>query len=70
MPESLEPRPGLGRRAFCGYIIIIIIMKIYTFTRDDETFNVEANSYEQALDTLIYYVGCEEQAALWTYRGE
>ena len=45
-------------------------MQIYTFTRDDETFNVEAYNYEQALDTLIYYVGCYEEAALWTYRGE
>jgi len=45
-------------------------MKIYTFTRDDETFNVEAYDYEQALDTLIYYVGGEEEAALWTYSGE
>jgi len=45
-------------------------MKIYTFTRDDQKFSVEANNYEQALDTLIYYVGGEEEAALWTYRGE
>ena len=45
-------------------------METYTFTYLDETFNVEANNYEQALDTLIYYVGCYEEAALWTYRGE
>ena len=45
-------------------------MQTYTFTRDgEEKFTVEANNYNEALDTLIYYVGGEEQAALWTYRG-
>jgi hypothetical protein len=45
-------------------------MQTYTFTRADETFNVEAHNYEQALDTLIYYAGGEQEANLWTYRGE
>jgi len=45
-------------------------MQIYTFTRDDETFNVEAYNYEHALDKLIYYVGCYEESVFWTYRGE
>ena len=46
-------------------------MQTYTFTRDgEEKFTVEANNYNEALDTLIYYVGGEEQADLWTYRGE
>ena len=45
-------------------------MKIYTFKRGDQTFSVEAHNYEQALDTLIYYVGGEEEANLWTYQGE
>ncbi len=45
-------------------------MTIYTFTHDDQKFSVEAYNYEQALDTLIYYVGGEEEANLWTYQGE
>jgi len=45
-------------------------MKTYTFTFYGETFTVEAHNYEQALDALIYYVGGEEEAALWNYRGE
>ena len=45
-------------------------MQTYTFTHEDETFSVEAHNYEQALDTLIYYVGGEQEANLWTYRGE
>jgi hypothetical protein len=45
-------------------------MQTYTFTHEDETFSVEAHNYEHALDSLIYYVGSYEEAALWTYRGE
>ena len=45
-------------------------MRIHTFKRDDQTFSVEAHNYEQALDTLIYYVGGVLEANLWIYLAE
>lgn len=44
-------------------------MQTYTFTRDDETFAIEAYHYDDALDGLIDHLGGTDQMHLWTYRG-
>jgi len=47
-------------------------MKIYTFTKNAETFTTEAYTYGQALEDLITHISSRDEAdlALWIYRGE
>jgi hypothetical protein len=45
-------------------------MKKYTFIKGDAKITVEAASYKEALAALIFQVGSEMEAALYTYQGD
>ena len=47
-------------------------MNTYTFTSASEIISFEADTYNQALEDLISYIGSRDEAdlKLWIYRGE
>lgn len=47
-------------------------MNTYTFTSGSKIITFQADSYSQALEDLINYIGSRDEADLsrWVYRGE